>query len=106
MSGRVVIRGKLAGETAQRLFDFISDLAPGETLSGVPTTTATVWTGNDSEPQNLVSGAAAISGTQVSQNFAGGVAGTLYALCVKADTSAGRVLEKQAYFSVMGDQAP
>lgn len=104
MSGRVVLKGKLVGETVQRVFDFISDLAVGETLNGIPTVTATVWTGNDANPQNLVSGAAAVSGTGVTQNLTGGVAGTLYSLCCKANTSGGRVLEKQAYFSVMGDQ--
>lgn len=97
------MKGKLVGETVQRSFDFISDLAVGETLS-TPTVTATVWTGNDATPQSIVSGAAAVSGTAVTQNFTGGVAGTLYSLSVKANTSAGRILEKQAFFSVMGDQ--
>ena len=103
MSGRVTLQGKYVGELVTRVFDFISDLAVGETLTGVPTTTASVWTGTDASPQNIVSGAASISGSQVSQNLTGGVAGTLYSLVCKSSTSAGRTLEKRAFFSVMSD---
>lgn len=96
---------KAAGATKNFEFDFISDLAAGETLSGA-TVTATVWSGNDGNPSGLISGAASISGTVVTQKLTGGVAGNIYAVTCTATTSAGQTLVRSAYLVVSSASVP
>jgi hypothetical protein len=90
---------KQAAATQSYPFNFISDLAVGETITGA-TVTALVWSGNDPTPSNLISGAATISGTVVSQKLTGGVAGNIYAVTCTATTSAGQTLIHSAYLVV------
>jgi hypothetical protein len=90
---------KQVGATKTYPFDFISDLAVSETITGA-TVTALVWSGNDPTPSNLISGAATISGTVVSQKLTGGVAGNIYAVTCTATTSAGQTLIHSAYLVV------
>ena len=88
---QVVLPLKPQSETSKVTFDFISKLAIGETIS-TATTTAAVWSGADSVPSSLISGAASISGTKVSQMLTGGVAGTVYKLSCTITTSSGQTL--------------
>ncbi len=102
-SSRLVFDPKYVGETVVENFDFISKLASGETISGVPTVTATVWSGVDANPGNIVSGAASVAGTVVSQKLTAGVAGVLYLLKCTAGTSAGQTLILEALLFVAPD---
>ncbi len=88
-SGRLVKSVKKIGESLDVQFDFISVLAVTETLS-TATVTASVFSGVDATPANIVSGAAVIDGTQVDQKIVAGVAGTIYELLCTVTTSASR----------------
>lgn len=90
---------KQASATKSYIFDFISDLSVGETISGA-TVTATVWSGTDPSPSSIISGAASISGTQVSQKLTAGVAGNIYAVTCTATTSLSQTLVRSAYLVV------
>ena len=90
---------KQVGATKAYVFDFISDLAVGETISGA-TVTAAVWSGTDASPSSIISGAASISGTQVTQKLTAGLAGNIYAATCTATTSASQTLVRSAYLVV------
>ena len=97
---RTVIGGKYVAETRKETFDFISQLASGETISSAATT-AVVYSGTDATPSTILSGAASISGTQVTQTLTGGVAGVTYMLTVVANTSTGQSLNLTAFLVII-----
>ena len=97
---RVTLPAKKIGETVIVPFDFISKLAMGETISGA-VTTATVYTGVDSNPGAIIDGTATINGTVVNQLVTGGVLGTIYSLLVAATTSLGQTLELSGYLAIV-----
>lgn len=99
MNGRSDLGGKHLGETIKVVFDFISSLAVGETLS-TAAVTAAVYSGTDATPSAIVSGSAAISGTQVTQAITGGVSGVVYLLTCTVTTSASQTLAKDGYMVV------
>jgi hypothetical protein len=98
----VVLPPKPLGATIKQVFDFISALAVGETIS-TASVAATVWSGVDATPGSLVSGAASISGTKVTQTLTGGVAGTIYKLVCTVTTSASQTLQLVGYLVVLRD---
>ena len=108
MSNRVQIPSKKLGETpilganGNSPFNFISLLAPTETLS-TATVTATVYSGLDPSPSSLVSGSASIVGQQVQQKVTGGVLGVIYELLCTVTTSLGQTLELCGYMAVIPD---
>jgi hypothetical protein len=80
-------------ETRKYTWDFVNDVASGETLTaGTQSVTATVLKGTDASPSSIVSGTATISGTQVVQMVTGGVEAVTYALNFQVTTSEGQVL--------------
>jgi hypothetical protein len=104
-AGHLSCQPKRLGDTcfAQPAFDFTSQLAVGETLSG-PVVTATVYSGLDPNPAALVSGAASIiNSTQVRQLLTGGVVGVIYELLCQVTTSLGQTLVQPAYQVVIPD---
>ena len=104
-AGHLNLKPKRQGETCygSSPFDFISVLAVGETIS-TQVVTATVYSGTDPIPANLISGAAAVQNvTQVVQLFTGGVTGVLYQLLCTITTSLGQTLRQMAYLAVIPD---
>lgn len=82
---------KRAAEVQIFSVDFSPVLATGETLL------AAVWavsvlSGTDATPQSMVTGAASIAGSVVSQKLQGGVAGVNYAPVCTVTTSLGQTL--------------
>jgi hypothetical protein len=98
----ILVPPKSSDATRKLTFDFISDLIVGETISSA-TTTATVWSGFDPSPSTVISGAATISGTVVTQLVTAGQAGTLYKLMCEATTSESQVLTKFAYLAIVDE---
>jgi hypothetical protein len=90
---------RIVGESLTRKFDFASQLAVGETLSG-PSATATVYSGVDATPTAIVSTVSA-SGSIVSVLEIGGVAGTIYTLVASVGTSLGNTLKMQGFSAVV-----
>lgn len=60
--------------------DFVNELATGETLSSVTTTSLTVFQGTDANPSSHLSGGSSITGSVVSQRITGLTAGVTYTL--------------------------
>lgn len=76
--------------------DFSALLGTGETI------TSAVWTcsvkeGSDAAASSMIQGAAAVSGSKVSQKIANGVAGCWYAPVCTVLTSAGQTLTLPEY---------
>ena len=99
---RVIQPGKLLGETKTYSWDFGSDLATGETLL-TPTITATVYSGTDATPSNLVYGSPTISGTKVTQLLSAGTLGVIYEVLCSVLTSAGQTLKRASFVAVVPD---
>jgi hypothetical protein len=100
MNNRSDLGNKYLGETCKAIFDFISRLAVGETIS-TATVTAVVYSGVDSTPSALISGSAAISGTQVTQLTVGGVLGVVYLLTCSVTTSGSQTLVLEGFMGVV-----
>jgi len=102
---RVVLPSKRLGETVvvpPGGIDFTSQLQPSETISSA-TITASVYSGTDPNPGAIVSGAASVSGTVVSQKITGGVLGVIYELLFVLLTSAGQTIEVAGYLAITQD---
>ena len=97
---RISIPGKHASETVSQIFDFISLLAVGETLS-TASVTATVYSGTDSSPSSIISGSASISGTKVTQLVTGGTLGVTYNLVCTVTTSASQTLTLMGFLVIV-----
>lgn len=102
MSGRQDFAPKLVGTTGQVTFEFLGELAVGETIS-TEAVTAAVHSGTDAAPSALIDGAAASSGTQVTQALTGGEEGVIYKLTCTITTSAGNTLVKTGFLAVIPD---
>lgn len=95
----VQLSPKLAGETRRVVFDFVSLLGIGETIS-TQVCTATVWSGVDASPSAVINGSATASGSQVTQSLTGGVAGTIYDITCTITTSASQTLSLKGLLAV------
>lgn len=102
MSGMILLETKRSTETKRYSFDFLSQLAPGETLLA-GSCTVSVWSGVDSSPQSIRSGSPTISGSIVNQKFTAGVVGVIYSVVVSAITSQSQTLTLQGYLAISND---
>lgn len=91
---------KNTAETKNLVFDFISQLAIGETISSA-SCASSVWTGTASAAANIISGSSSISGTKVTQAVAGGTNGTIYNITCTIVTSAGQTLTMMGLLAVI-----
>lgn len=73
-------------------YDFVNDLASGETLTGLPTFTLTVFQGVDATPSSRLSGSAGINGSICSQRVAGLLGNVTYTLTCTVSTSLSNTL--------------
>jgi len=80
--------------SAEELFglDFVLQVAPGVTISSA-VWTITVKQGTDPSPSAMLSGAAIIQGTKVSQKIIGGLDAVQYCLACLATTSDGEKIQ-------------
>lgn len=99
---RIILEGKLLGETVLETFDFTSRLSAAETIS-TATVTASVYSGTDASPSSIVSGSATISGQTVTQLITAGTLGVIYSLLCTITTSLGQTCELAAYLAVVDD---
>lgn len=100
MTSRQDFPPKLVGATLSLVFDFISDLSPGETIS-TQTVAATVWSGTDGSPSAIISGSATASGSKVTQKVTAGVSGVIYQLLCTITTSLGQTLQSAGYLAIV-----
>ena len=99
---RVTLPPKRQGETVNYEFDFLSLLAPGETIS-TKVTTSEVFTGVDATPSSMINGAASNSGSIVTQSITGGTVGVVYIIVCTVTTSASQTLKLAGYLYVEPD---
>lgn len=99
---RIVLPPKRQGETLNVEFDFLSQLAVGETIS-TKSTICSVFTGVDASPSSMINGAATNSGTIVTQSITGGTVGVVYILVCTITTSASQTIKIAAYLYVEPD---
>lgn len=79
-------------ETITLTFDFTKDLTQGETLSGTPVVTISVYQGVDPNMNQMLSGAPQVAGNTVLQTCILGVKGNSYGVKAKCTTNSGRML--------------
>ena len=97
-----ILPTKATGVTQLVQFDFTNQLGTGESLTS-GSVGATVYSGVDATPSAIVSGSATVASPLLEQLVTGGVAGTLYSLVATTNTSAGQILQLQAFLAVQGD---
>lgn len=100
--GRTIFSAKKVSESVNFIWDFISSLAPGETIL-TNQITATTYMGNDTNPAGIVGGPAVVSGTQVFQLILGGLIGQIYAVSCNITTSTGQSITESAYLAIEPD---
>ena len=91
-----------AGEIKNLTFSFLSALAVAETIS-TQSVAATVFSGTDASPSDVVSGAASASGAVVTQTIdaTAAVAGVIYHLVCTITTSASQTLQAGGYLAIV-----
>lgn len=99
---KVIFPVKGIGEKVALEFDFTSRLGPSETVVGA-TVLATVYTGVDPVPANILFGFPIVGTTSATQSILAGVAGTIYSLVCSAVTSDGQILQLQGFLAVQMD---
>lgn len=98
----VTFSEKSVSEVLPYVVTFSDLLQTGETINGA-SCTATVYSGTDSSPQNIVNGPATYTATTVTQNITGGVAGVIYIVSMLVTASASHNYLKIFYISVVSD---
>lgn len=105
MSTRVILPNKYRSEILPVVFDFTSVLPAGDTISGSPICSMSVYLGVDATPNAMVGVAATVSGgTKVTQNVQNGVVGVTYVLRCAVATVAGWTLIMDGFLTVLPDQ--
>lgn len=99
MSYRSIFDAKISSTNFRAVFNFLSNLGATETISSA-STTATVLSGTDASPSSIISGAAAISGSTVTQTITGGTVGVTYILTCAIVTSLSRAYVLDGYLTV------
>jgi len=94
---RVTFRSAHVNEIRKLAFDFISDLAIGETISSA-VASAVVYSGSAAATATL--GTPAISGTVVTVAAEGDTEGVTFLVTVEATTSAGQVLPLSGFLAM------
>lgn len=100
---RVVLKPKAVGETERYEFDFVSQLASGETIS-TQTVTAAVYAGvldEDTVASDILSGSPWDYQTSVFQRITAGTAGVIYELTCTITTSNSQTLVIKGYLAVL-----
>jgi len=100
MASQAEIPPKQVLETQRLQFDFISDLAEGETIS-TQSCACVVYSGTDASPSNVISGSATASGTVVTQLITGGTLGVIYTITCSITTSLGQTLKQSGQLAIV-----
>jgi len=103
---RIVLKAKSVGETNRYEFDFLSQLASGETIS-TQTVVASVFAGvlPDGElASDIIEGSPWKHNTSVYQRITAGVAGVIYKLTTTITTSASQTLILEGYLAVLNPE--
>lgn len=97
---RTIFDGKASGATVNEVFDFLSLLAVGETIS-TASVGSVVYRGSDASPSAIVSGSASISGSKVTQAITAGTLGVTYLLACTVTTSGSQTLLLEGFLTIV-----
>jgi hypothetical protein len=103
--GHLSFQPKRQSETCytSQPFDFIASLQISETISSV-TMSASVYSGTDPNPNNILSGSPSIvNTTQVVQLITGGIVGVIYEVECKVTTSLSQQLVISGFLAIIPD---
>jgi hypothetical protein len=98
--GRAIIAPQRPGEVAIVRFDFISSVQKTDAIVA-QVVTASVYSGTDPNPENVIVGTATVNGTIVKQSIRGGLVGVTYALLCRCTTASGHNPEISAYLTII-----
>ncbi len=96
---------KRVDEDVALTFDYTKQFGTGETIS-TATFTATVVKATDASPNNIISGAATISGSKATQLVINGIDGVKYLIKCIATTSQSQKLHGLGYLTVTNTVKP
>jgi len=102
-AGRVIFKPKHVSDTDTLKFNFISAMKPRDSIL-TKVVTASVYSGTDANPSNLIVGSALSNGTLVTQRVCNGVAGVVYELKCTITTASGNTLVMTGYLHVIADR--
>jgi hypothetical protein len=97
---RVILPQKNPSSTIFVQFDFTSQILSGDTISGVNGIVATVYSGVDPTPNNIL-GTDSVSGAVVTLHVTGGVTGVTYTVSCTVTTTNGYSLIQVGNISVL-----
>lgn len=98
---RVILAGKRLAEQVNYVFDFTSQLAIGETITGGTTSVSVFW-GVDANP-NAIASTRTNGSSTVTQLIVGGVLGVIYTIDVQAATSLGQTILLSGALAIIPD---
>lgn len=96
---------KRVGETITLTFDFSDQMVFGETLNPplVASTAVSVFSGTDSNPSSILTGATTVSGLTTQQKITAGMAGVMYTVVGHATGSSGAIYRVVKRLAVLAD---
>jgi hypothetical protein len=100
MTYRGIFDAKISSIPGSVTFSVAADLEVGETISS-SSVAATVYSGTDSTPSAIISGATSVTGGQVTQLIVNGVEGVTYLLTCTVLTSLGQTLTREGYLVII-----
>lgn len=96
----IILPAKNPSATQPVEFNFLSQLAQGETVTG-GTITATLWSGSTDDSASIMTGAASVTNSTILQRkVTAGTAGNIYELKAVATTSSSNTLVITARLAV------
>jgi hypothetical protein len=98
----MIFKPKKVGEVIGYPVNFISSLAPTETILTAEVA-AQVYSGTDPNPAAIILGIATFSGTTVNQGITGGLLGVVYKLVYAITTSLGQTIETAGTLAIVPD---
>lgn len=97
-----VEESKYHSETISIVVSFSDVLSPGDSITGLPSITVTVFTGIDATPTDILYlGISIIAGTSIEQRIRLGVIGVIYHLLFTVTTVQGDTLQKECYVGIL-----
>lgn len=100
MQTRTELQPKSPATKANYQFDFTDQLASGETIS-TQTVVASLYSGVDADPSQLIAGAATQSSGIVTQAIKKGLAGNIYQLTCTVTTSGNLTLQRSGLLAIV-----
>lgn len=96
---------KMVVDVVPAIFDFTSDLESGETISSA-VCAVSVFTGQDSSPEDLLYQTVIITGNICEQKIQKGIPGVVYDILLTVITSTGRDVEQVTRIAILPDAKP